>query len=245
MPAAEYVLPVRLNKYISYAGLCARRTADLLIQSGQITVNDQKITELGHRVQAADVVKYQGQVLQAEQAAYIVLNKPKDCITALYDPQGRRTVVDCIRRASTCRIYPVGRLDRYTTGLLLLTNDGALAQRLAHPSFQIQKTYAVCLDRPMAASDGKALTAGVVLEDGVCHVDNVSLSGKTVRVDLHMGKYRIIRRLFQQLGYQVVRLDRVGYGGLTLKNLPRGTWRRLMPAEVRQLKQMTSVKISR
>ena len=230
---------IRLNKYLSHAGICARRTADTLIQQGQVTVNHRRVTELGHRVGATDIVRYRGRVVQAEAAAYILLNKPKDCITALYDPRGRRTVIDVVKGASPYRIYPVGRLDRHTTGLLLLTNDGELAQKLSHPSSQISKTYEVTLDKSIAPSDLGALAAGVMLSDGICQVDTVVPMGKTVRVGIHMGRYRVIRRLFEYLGYQVVKLDRVGYAGLSKKGLGRGEWRCLRGEEVRKLRSGT------
>ena len=234
--------PIRLNKFLSHAGICARRTADVLIQQGQVTVNNRQVTELGYRVGGTDVVRYCGQVVQADEpAVYILLNKPKDCITALHDPQGRRTVIDVVRRASPYRIYPVGRLDRHTTGLLLLTNDGGLAHKLAHPASQISKVYEVSLDKPLSSSDLAALSAGVMLGDGICQVDTVvpvDTAGGIVRIEIHMGRYRVIRRLFEQLGYQVVRLDRVGYARLTKKGLRRGEWRCLRSDEVRQLKKL-------
>ncbi|MEO1301113.1 MAG: pseudouridine synthase [Bacteroidota bacterium] len=233
--------PIRLNKYLSHAGICARRTADVLIQQGQITVNNQQITELGYRVGGTDVVRYRGQVVQAEATVYILLNKPKDCITALHDPQSRRTVIDVVRHASPYRIYPVGRLDRHTTGLLLLTNDGELAHKLAHPASQIRKTYEVSLDKPLTSSDLAALSAGVMLSDGICQVDTVvpvGMTGDTIRIGIHMGRYRVIRRLFEQLGYQVVKLDRVGYARLTKKGLGRGEWRCLRPDEISQLRKL-------
>ena len=229
---------IRLNKLISNAGICARREADTLIQAGHITVNGQQVTTLGYQVKPSDVVKYRGQVLRAEKPVYILLNKPKDYITTVSDPQGRRTVLELVKNACQARVYPVGRLDRNTTGLLLLTNDGQLAQKLAHPASQVEKVYEVSLSKPIQAADFKAIQAGVVLEDGVVPVDKlaiVSADKKTLGIEIHMGKNRIIRRLFEHLGYQVTRLDRVLYANLTKRGLPRGKWRLLTDQEVRYL----------
>ena len=234
--------PIRLNKFISHAGICPRREADTLIQAGQITVNGQKVTTLGYQVSPTDTVKYQNQVLQPQRPTYILLNKPKDYITTARDPQGRKTVFDLVKPATPARIYPVGRLDRNTTGLLLLTNDGQLAQKLAHPSRQIKKIYEVSLAQPIRAEDFKAIQDGVVLTDGIAQVDElaiVSADRKVLGIAIHMGKNRVIRRLFEQLGYQITKLDRVLYANLTKKNLPRGEWRFLTAQEVRYLKYRT------
>lgn len=231
----------RLNKWISNAGVCARREADALIQAGHITVNGQKITTLGYQVRPSDMVKYRTKVLKADKPVYILLNKPKDCISTVHDPQGRRTVLDLVRSASQTRVYPVGRLDRHTTGLLLLSNDGQLAQKLAHPASQIKKIYQVGLDKPIQAADFEAIQAGLVLEDGVAQVDKlavVAADRKNLGIAIHMGKNRIIRRLFEHLGYQVVKLDRVLYANLTKKALPRGKWRLLTDREVKYLKYL-------
>jgi len=232
---------IRLNKVISHAGICARRAADALIQAGHITVNGQKMTTLGYQVAPHDVVKYRGQVLKATDFTYILLNKPKDYISTVEDPQGRKTVLQLVQKASVGRIYPVGRLDRNTTGLLLLTNDGALASRLCHPASQVQKLYHVVLDKPLHPHDLEKIRAGVVLEDGLVRVDKLESTAhdpRSLGLAIHMGRNRVIRRLFEHLDYQVVQLDRVMYAHLTKKDLPRGRWRRLTTQEVRQLKAL-------
>ncbi|MEM7055458.1 MAG: pseudouridine synthase [Bacteroidota bacterium] len=232
----------RLNKLISNAGVCARREADNLIQAGHITVNGRKITTLGYQVRPSDIVKYRNQVLKTEKPAYILLNKPKDCISTAHDPRGRRTVLDLVQNACQARVYSVGRLDRNTTGLLLLTNDGQLAQKLAHPASQIRKIYQIELDKPIQATDFEAIQAGIVLEDGVATVDKlavVAADRKSLGIEIHMGKNRVIRRLFAHLGYQVIKLDRVLYANLTKKALPRGKWRLLTDREVKYLKHLT------
>jgi 23S rRNA pseudouridine2605 synthase len=233
----------RLNKFISNAGICARREADKLIQAGYITVNNHKVVTLGYRVKTDDIVRYQNKILQADKFVYILLNKPKDCITTVKDPQGRTTVLDLVKKAYAGRVYPVGRLDRHTTGLLILTNDGDLSQQLAHPSKGIKKLYQVDLDRPLQATDLDAIQAGVILEDGLVQVDQVAISTtdqKSVGIELHIGRNRIVRRLFEHLGYKVMKLDRAMYANLTKQNLPRGKWRLLKPQEVRQLKYLAS-----
>ncbi|MEM7382817.1 MAG: pseudouridine synthase [Bacteroidota bacterium] len=232
---------MRLNKLISNAGICPRRAADDLIQAGHITVNGQKVTTLGYQVSPTDTVKYQSQVLKPKPPTYILVNKPKDYITTVRDPQGRKTVLDLVKQAATARVYPIGRLDRNTTGLLLLTNDGQLAQKLAHPSKKIKKVYEVSLDQPIRTADFKAIQDGVALTDGIVQVDELAIVGadrKVLGIAIHMGKNRIIRRLFEQLGYQITKLDRVLYASLTKKNLPRGQWRFLTAKEVRYLKYL-------
>ena len=232
---------IRLNKWISNAGVCARREADALIQGGHITVNGQKITTLGYQVRSSDIVKYRTKVLKADKPVYILLNKPKDCISTTHDPQDRRTVLDLVKNACQVRVYPVGRLDRHTTGLLLLTNDGQLAQKLAHPASQVKKIYQIELDKPIQAADFEAIQAGVVLEDGVAQVDKlavVAADRTNLGIAIHMGKNRIIRRLFEHLGYKVAKLDRVLYANLTKKALPRGKWRLLTDREVKYLKYL-------
>jgi 23S rRNA pseudouridine2605 synthase len=234
---------IRLNRYIANAGVCSRREADQLIQQGLIEVNGQVVTELGTKVQQGDVIKYDGKVLKREAFVYVLLNKPKDFITTTDDPQDRKTVMSLVAGATKERIYPVGRLDRNTTGLLLLTNDGELTEKLAHPSNKVSKVYQVDLDKPITADDLEKLKKGVYLEDGFAEIDEVQvLSAKKdiLGISLHIGKNRIVRRIFEHLGYTVVRLDRVMYAGLTKRNLPRGNWRYLTEKEVINLKYLNS-----
>ena len=236
---------IRLNKWISNAGVCSRREADQLIEAGHITVNGHRITTLGYKVTPHDVVRYRNKRLQAEKPVYVLLNKPKDCITTAQDPQGRRTVLDLTQQACPERIYPVGRLDRHTTGLLLLTNDGELAKQLAHPAGQVKKLYHVVLDKPIREADFAQVQAGVVLEDGTAQVDALAIvegDRKHVGLEIHMGRNRIVRRIFEHLHYKVMRLDRVVYAGLTKKDLPRGQWRFLSPQEVRGLQRLVARK---
>ncbi len=229
---------VRLNKYIANAGICSRREADVLITTGVIKVNDEVVTTLGYKVQPTDVVKYNGRVLKNEKKIYILLNKPKGYITTSDDPQQRKTVMELIDGACRERVYPVGRLDRMTTGLLLLTNDGEMTKKLTHPSFGAQKVYNAELDRPLTREDINTLLEGVELEDGVMKVDDVSwlnntpMDKKKVGISIHSGKNRIIRRLFEALGYEVKKLDRVYFAGLTKKNLLRGQYRFLDDKEI-------------
>ena len=232
---------VRLNKYIANAGVCSRREADKLIEQGEIRVNGEVITELGHKVRYADKVKYQGKLLNPEKLVYVLLNKPKNFITTTDDPQERRTVMQLVAQAGPERIYPVGRLDRNTTGLLLLTNDGDLADKLMHPSHGIKKLYQVNLDKPITDEDFLKIQEGVTLEDGLAQVDEIGIvdSQRTsVGVQIHIGRNRIVRRIFEHLGYQVEKLDRVMYADLTKKDLPRGKWRYLTKQEVISLKHM-------
>lgn len=232
---------MRLNWYIANAGVCSCWEADKLIESGQISVNGKVVTELGSKVKLSDRVKYQNKVLNPEKLVYVLLNKPKDFITTTDDPQDRKTVMQLVSTASEERIYPVGRLDRNTTGLLLLTNDGELAERLTHPSYNVQKLYQVDLDKPITDEDFLKIEAGLTLEDGVATVDEIGMvnsSRTSLGVSLHIGRNRIVRRIFEHLGYEVVRLDRVMYAGLTKKDLPRGKWRNLLKAELIKLKHM-------
>lgn len=228
--------PIRLNRFIAQCGTCSRRDADELIAAGQVTVNGAVVTTLGTRVVPADsVIVCQGKTLSLERKVYILLNKPKDCFCTTDDPHAGRTVLDLIEGACTERVYPVGRLDRNTTGLLLLTNDGELTEQLTHPSYAKCKIYEVQLDRNVAVEDMEHLLAGVETELGTVAVDRVEYTedGKdTVGVEIHSGQNRIVRRLFEALNYQVKRLDRVYYAGLTKRNLPRGQWRFLTPEEV-------------
>jgi len=230
---------IRLNKYISNSGVCSRREADKLIEQGKVSVNGKKATELGMKVQFKDKVKVEGKEIQPEKLVYVLLNKPKDFITTMSDEKDRKTVMQLVQKACPQRIYPVGRLDRNTTGLLLFTNDGDLAKKLSHPSFNVKKMYEVTLDRPLAEEDFIAIRNGVKLDDGMAKVDNVAISVEgdhIVGVELHIGKNRIVRRIFEHFGYLVERLDRVTYAGLTKKDLPRGKWRILTPKEVVHLK---------
>ncbi|MCR4680091.1 MAG: pseudouridine synthase [Bacteroidales bacterium] len=239
--------PIRLNKYIANAGICSRRDADVLIATGAITVNGEVVTEMGHKVLPTDEVRYGDQVLQREKPVYVLLNKPKDYITTTDDERDRANVMELVRDACEERIYPVGRLDRDTTGLLLFTNDGDLTKKLTHPSSQIEKTYLVELDKPFASIDMAALRNGLELADGVVIPDDVQYvegadSKKEIGITIHSGKNRIIRRMFDFLGYNVVKLDRVIFAGLTKKDLPRGMWRFLTKQEVAFLKMLSNKK---
>lgn len=232
---------IRLNRYIANAGVCSRREADKLIEAGQIKVNGNVVTELGTKVKRSDKVKYQGKVLNPEKLVYVLLNKPKNFITTTDDPQERKTVMQLVANAAQERIYPVGRLDRNTTGLLLLTNDGELAERLTHPSYEIQKLYQVDINKPITDEDFIKIESGVTLEDGEAPVDEIGLVGPertSLGVSLHIGRNRIVRRIFEHLGYEVVRLDRVMYAGLTKKDLPRGKWRYLNKGELIKIKHL-------
>lgn len=236
---------IRLNKYISNAGICSRREADDLIRSGVVSVNGKVITEMGFRVKPTDIINYGGQTLKKEKMVYLILNKPKDYITTADDPQKRKTVLELIHGACRERIYPVGRLDRATTGLLLFTNDGELTKKLTHPRYGVRKIYHVELDKPLKFTDLKTISEGVELEDGEIKPDEVTYVGdgsnkKEIGIELHSGKNRIVRRLFEHLGYNVRKLDRVMFGPLTKKDLPRGRWRFLTEAEVGMLKMVSN-----
>ncbi|MCU0418624.1 MAG: pseudouridine synthase [Cyclobacteriaceae bacterium] len=230
---------IRLNRFISNSGVCSRREADNLISMGLVSVNGKVITELGFKVKRSDDVRYEGRRLKAEKPVYILLNKPKGYITTTDDPEERRTVMHLIADACQERVYPVGRLDRNTTGLLLLTNDGDLADKLTHPSYNAKKIYKVELDKPITKADFEKVAAGVHLEEGRAMVDDLAIVSddkKTVGIELHIGWNRIVRRIFESLDYQVVKLDRVVYAGLDKKDIGRGEWRFLKPAEVSMLK---------
>lgn len=236
---------IRLNRYISNAGVCSRREADKLIAEGKIKVNKEVVAELGFQVKPGDKVYYEGKLLRREQLNYVLLNKPKDYITTMDDPQGRKTVMELVKSAGSERIYPVGRLDRNTTGLLLFTNDGDLAKKLSHPSYQIKKIYQVDLDKPITAEDLEKIREGLILEDGKADVDEVAVLSKDksiLGIEIHIGKNRIVRRIFEHLGYEVIRLDRVMYGTLTKKDLPRGKWRKLDEKEILMLKKFNQSK---
>jgi len=243
----EYELPIpdpneqiRLNKFMSNAGICSRREADEFIQQGLVKVNGQVITELGTKISHSDVVEYDEKVVALERKCYILLNKPKDCVTTSDDPNGRITVMDLVKGACNERIYPVGRLDRNTTGVLLLTNDGDLASKLTHPKYIKKKIYHVWCDRDIAEEDMQRIADGIELEDGPIHADAISYATETDRnqagIEIHSGRNRIVRRIFESLGYHVTKLDRVYFAGLTKKNLPRGRWRYLTQEEVNFLK---------
>lgn len=230
---------IRLNRYISNSGVCSRREADELIKMGLVSVNGKVITELGHKVNRSDEVRYEEKVLRAEKSVYVLINKPKGFITTTKDPQERKTIMHLIGDAVKERIYPVGRLDRNTTGLLLLTNDGELADKLMHPSYKAKKIYKVELDRKLTAADYQKILDGVRLEEGKAIVDDLAIDsedGKSVGIELHIGWNRVIRRIFESLDYEVVKLDRTVYAGLDKKNLPRGDWRFLKPEEITRLK---------
>ncbi len=228
----------RLNKFIANAGVCSRRDADELIRQGKIKVNGKVVRELGTKVRPGDKVFYEGKLLRAEKLRYVLLNKPKDFITTVDDPQNRKTVMRLVEKACDERIFPVGRLDRHTTGLLLFTNDGDLAKRLTHPSHKVKKIYRVELDRPITHADFEAILKGVTLDDGVVMIDELAIiqeDKKGLGIELHVGRNRVVRRVFEHLGYGVVRLDRVMFGPLTKKDLPRGKWRHLTEKEIRIL----------
>jgi len=231
---------VRLNKYIAAAGICSRREADQLITAGLITVNGKSVIELGSKVNPDDEVKYNGELIRTERKVYLVLNKPKDYVTTTDDPKERRTVMLLIRDACSERVYPVGRLDRNTTGVLLFTNDGELAKKMTHPSSNKKKIYHVFLNKSITAGDMKKLAEGVELEDGFIQPDAISYASsenkREVGLELHSGKNRVVRRMFEALDYRVDKLDRVYFGGLTKKNLSRGKWRLLTEKEVNMLK---------
>ncbi|SMC68503.1 pseudouridine synthase [Pedobacter nyackensis] len=234
---------IRLNRYISNAGICSRRKADELIAAGVVSVNGEVVSELGHKIDPAnDQVRYNGELLKREKKIYVLLNKPKDYITTTDDPQERRTVMQLVDKASRERIYPVGRLDRNTTGLLLMTNDGDLADKLSHPKNGITKIYNVELNKSLSQGDLNKIQFGLELEDGIIKPDSVSYvtggSKREVGIQIHSGKNRIVRRIFEHLGYDVVKLDRVVYGNLTKKDLPRGRWRYLEEHELIQIKHL-------
>jgi 23S rRNA pseudouridine2605 synthase len=239
---------IRLNKFIANSGICSRREADELITQGLIMVNGKTITTLGIRITLRDKITYQGKILKNEKPVYVLLNKPKDYITSVSDPEDRKTVMELVKKACSERIYPVGRLDRNTTGLLLLTNDGELAEKLAHPSNQIRKIYEVRIDQPIRREDIEKLRKGINLDDGPISVDDIAIVSPDYRslgIELHSGRNRIIRRIFESLGYRIVNLDRVVYANLTKKDLPRGKWRHLTQQEVIRLKYLNPGKNTR
>ena len=231
---------IRLNKYMANAGICSRREADEYITGGKVKVNGEVVTELGTKISRNDVVEYDDKVVTPERKCYVLLNKPKDCVTTSDDPNGRLTVLDLVKNACQERIYPVGRLDRNTTGVLLLTNDGDLASKLTHPKFVKKKIYHVWTDKDITEEDMQRIADGIELEDGEIHADAISYVSDTDRnqagIEIHSGRNRIVRRIFESLGYRVTKLDRVYFAGLTKKNLPRGRWRYLTQEEVNYLR---------
>ena len=232
--------PLRLNKFLANAGVCSRREADDFIQAGVVTVNGQIVTELGTKVLRGDEVKFHDQPVTLEKKVYVLLNKPKDYVTTSDDPQQRKTVMDLVKDACPERIYPVGRLDRNTTGVLLLTNDGEMASKLTHPKFLKKKVYHVYLDKNVTMHDMQQIASGIELEDGEIHADAIEYADdhdkSQVGIEIHSGKNRIVRRIFESLGYRVTKLDRVQFAGLTKKNLRRGDWRFLTEKEVDMLR---------
>ena len=232
---------IRLNKYIANAGICSRREADDLIKSGCVTVNGKVINELGYTVKATDEINYSGARIKSEKHVYLLLNKPKDYITTNEDDRGRKTVMELVAGACKERIYPVGRLDRNTTGLLLFTNDGDMTKKLTHPKHEIEKLYHVELDKNLKQDDFAAIREGIELEDGFIKPDELAYTGETKRevgIKIHSGRNRIVRRIFEQMGYDVLRLDRVMFAGLTKKNIPRAKWRFLTDKEISFLKMV-------
>ncbi len=234
---------IRLNKYLADAGICSRREADVLIASGAVMINGKVVTQLGTKVNRTDKVQYGGETLKREKLQYVLLNKPKDFITTSDDPQNRKTVMSLVEKACSERIYPVGRLDRNTLGLLLFTNDGDLAKKLTHPKYKIKKVYHVFLNKPMTKNDILTLGSGIELDDGFIQPDKIAfVTGENdksqIGIELHSGRNRIVRRMFEQLGYIVVKLDRVFFAGITKKDLPRGKWRMLTEKEINLLKRL-------
>lgn len=231
---------IRLNKYLSNAGVCSRREADVLISTGVVSVNGEIILEMGYKVAPTDVVRYDGGTINAEKKRYVLLNKPKGFVTTMNDPMGRKTVMGLVRKACKERVYPVGRLDKDTTGLLLFTNDGDLAKKLTHPLHRASKIYQVELNRKVKPEDLAKLVSGIELEDGISRFDKAEFAdaddARVIGVELHSGKNRIVRRSFEALGYVVSKLDRVTFAGLTKKDLPRGMYRQLSEKEVAFLK---------
>ena len=229
-----------MNKYLANAGVCSRREADEFIQAGVVSVNGTVVTELGTKVKRSDEVKFHEDTVSLEKKVYVLLNKPKDYVTTSDDPQQRKTVMDLVKNACPERIYPVGRLDRNTTGVLLLTNDGDLASKLTHPKFLKKKIYHVYLDKSVTAHDLEQIAQGITLEDGEVHADSIAYADEMdksqVGIEIHSGKNRIVRRIFESLGYRVIKLDRVQFAGLTKKNLRRGDWRYLTEEEVDMLR---------
>lgn len=232
--------PIRLNKYLANAGVCSRREADTFIEAGVVKVNGQVVSELGTKVTRGDLVTFHGEPVRLESKVYVLLNKPKNTLTTSDDPQGRKTVMDLVKNACPERIFPVGRLDRNTTGVLLLTNDGDLASKLMHPKYDKKKVYQVRLDKDVTMEHMQAIADGIELEDGEIHADSIAYVAEDVfneiGIEIHSGRNRLVRRIFEKLGYRVMKLDRVLFAGLTKKNLARGKWRYLNEKEVNMLR---------
>ena len=230
---------IRLNKYIANSGICSRREADQLIAEGKVKVNKNVVKEMGYKVKPGDTVYFEGKAVTREKLVYVLLNKPKGFITTMDDPKDRKTVMDLIKKACDERIYPVGRLDRNTTGLLLFTNDGELAKKLTHPSHKVRKIYQAQLDKPLTEEDFLAIEGGIDLEDGHTKVEKIAIltpDATKIGLEITIGRNRVVRRLFEHLGYEVVKLDRTVFAGLTKKDLPRGKWKYLSEKEVIRLK---------
>ena len=242
-PKKEHKKPteIRLNRFIANAGVSSRREADGLIASGKIKVNGKVVVEMGYKVKKTDRVEYKGRQLKSETHQYVLLNKPKGFVTTVKDPHAKRTVMELVEKACEERIYPVGRLDKETTGLLLFTNDGITAKKLTHPSHKVRKIYQVELDRPITTEDFDSIVAGVTLDDGPALISELAVLGEDSRhlgIELHIGRNRVVRRIFEHLGYKVKKLDRVMFGNLTKKNLPRGKFRHLNTKEIMALKSV-------
>tara|TARA_R110002073_G_scaffold279026_1_gene442795 strand:+ start:25180 stop:26061 length:882 start_codon:yes stop_codon:yes gene_type:complete len=233
---------IRLNKYISNSGICSRRDADTFIKAGSATVNGKVITEMGYKVKIDDEVRFDGSLINPEVKRYVLLNKPKNYITTMDDERGRNTVMELVAKAAKERIYPVGRLDRQTTGLLLFTNDGEMAKKLTHPKHNVRKLYHASLDKKLDLKDLKKISENFMLEEKMVYVDDISYvenqSKTEVGIEIHSGRNRIVRKIFEHFGYKVVKLDRVLFSGLTKKNLPRGHWRHLTQQEINNLKML-------
>ncbi len=227
-----------LNKFIAQSGICSRRKAVELIKAGKVTINHKKITTPAYQVKENDVVRVNKKAITPQEYVYILLNKPVDFITTVSDELGRKTILDLIKNATKARVFPVGRLDKETTGLLLLTNDGDLSQQLAHPKFGIQKTYQVTLNKHLDALDLQKIKKGIRLKDGMVKIDEIKKFRNQIKLTLHSGKYRVIRRLFDHLGYKVIKLDRVNYAGLSKRGLKVGLWRLLRKNEIQNLKSI-------
>lgn len=233
--------PIRLNRHIANSGICSRREADELIKKGLITVNGEKVTELGTKVLPKDVVRYKGEVISREKKVYILLNKPKDVISTVRDKHASKTVIDLVKNACPERVYPVGRLDKNTTGVMLLTNDGELTKQLTHPKYKKKKIYHVVLDKDVTKQHMVQIVEGMQLDEDYIEADAISYveedDKSQIGIEIHSGQNRIVRRIFESLGYKIKKLDRVYFAGLTKKNLPRGKWRFLTPLEVSNLKR--------
>ena len=233
---------IRINKFISNSGICSRRQADELILKGKVYLNNKKVKTLGIKISNKDIVKIDGKIVSKEKKEYLILNKPKNFITTLNDPQNRRTVKDLIKGATKKRLYPIGRLDRNTTGLLIFTNDGELSEKLTHPSYKIKKIYHVTIDTPIQINDFKKIEKGFQLDGEKIKIDEIAIldkEKKNIGLEIHIGKNRIVRRIFEHFNYQVKKLDRVMIGPITKKNLKRGSWRFLKDSEIRLLKNFS------